>query len=129
MTFSILLCRSWLCLWLNILEGAAKGIYALIQTALSYFQGPMFALLLMGIISKKITPTAGVVALVCGITIAALASNIPIGKEPMNMLYVAFISFTFSMVSLVVVSKFTKPKTDEELRNLTMQTTNMGDAS
>ena len=89
----------------------------------------MFALLLMGIISKKITPTAGVVALVCGITIAALASNIPIGKEPMNMLYVAFISFTFSMVSLVVVSKFTKPKTDEELRNLTMQTTNMGDAS
>lgn len=129
MTFSILLCGVGFAYGLIYSEGAAKGIYALIQTALSYFQGPMFALLLMGIISKKITPTAGVVALVCGITIAALASNIPIGNEPMNMLYVAFISFAFSMVSLVVVSKFTKPKSDEELRNLTMQTTNMGDAS
>ena len=89
----------------------------------------MFALLLMGIISKKITPMAGVVSLVCGITVAALASNIPIGDEPLNMLYVAFISFVVSIISLVIVSVFTEPKTDEELKNLTMQTTNMGDST
>ncbi len=88
-------------------------IYYFVQMALSLFQGPFFALMLLGILTRRATSTGALVALVGGLVFAwgltALGTN---------MLYVAFFSFLFSVVVLLVTSFFTRKKSDAELANL-----------
>ena len=91
-----------------------KGIYIFIQQVLSLFQGPVFALIILGILYRKGTAMAGLISLVSGLIFAAI-----LNLYGMNMLYLAFWSFIFSLLILVIVSRFTTPKTDEELINLT----------
>ena len=90
------------------------GIYEFIQTMLSLFQGPMLALLLLGAFTKRATPLAGLWTLISGIAIAAaiLAAGV-------NMLYVAFISFIYSLIALWTLSGFTPKHPDPDLSNLT----------
>ena len=113
-----------------------EGIYVFVQFALSLFQGPMLALILMGILSKKMTPKAGLWSLVIGVA-SALLMGLPsllgnlgftgaaqaAGGWDINMLYIAFWSFIISIVSLVTISRFTEPKTEKELENLTYSKT------
>ncbi len=89
------------------------GIYAFIQTMLSLFQGPMLALLLLGAFTRRATPTAGLWTLLSGVAIAAaiLATGV-------NMLYVAFASFVYSLVALWVLSGYTAPHPQDDLSNL-----------
>ncbi len=82
------------------------GIYTFIQTILSLFQGPMLALLLLGALTRRPTPRAGLITLLTGVPLSAviLASGV-------NMLYVAFISFVYSLAALWIISSFTTPTT------------------
>ena len=89
------------------------GIYQFIQTILSLFQGPMLALLLLGAFTRFATPTAGVFAIITGVPLAATALYFDL-----NMLYVAFVSFIYSLVSITVVSKFSAPS-EQDLSKLT----------
>lgn len=95
-----------------------EGIYIFVQTALSLFQGPMFALIVVGILYKYATPAAAVVSLVLGLLLAAILQI-----ASFNMLYIAFWTFVFSGFLLFVVSMFTARKPDEELVNLCYTTT------
>ena len=90
------------------------GIYTFIQTILSLFQGPMLALLLLGAFTRIVTPAAGLWTLISGVAVAGvfLISSV-------NMLYVAFISFVFSLLALAVLSRFTQPNPDVDLDKLT----------
>ncbi len=89
------------------------GIYAFIQTMLSLFQGPMLALLLLGAFTRRATPAAGLFTLLTGVPLAAI-----IMAAGVNMLYVAFSSFVYALLSLWVVSGFTARNT-RDLDNLT----------
>lgn len=91
-----------------------RGIYVYVQQLLSFFQGPVFALLLMGILFRRITPRAGLWSLLLGLAFAAL-----LGLAGLNMLYMAFWSFIASVALLFAISAFTRPKSDSELENLT----------
>ncbi len=91
-----------------------RGIYVYVQQLLSFFQGPVFALLLMGILFKRITPRAGLWSLLLGLGFAAL-----LGLAGLNMLYMAFWSFVMSVALLFGISAFTRPKSASELENLT----------
>jgi len=91
-----------------------EGIYVFVQYTLSLFQGPIFALIIMGILYRRGTPAAGLSSLVSGLIFAAI-----LGAMSLNMLYIAFWSFIFSLVVIILVSRFTKPKNDTELKNLT----------
>lgn len=95
-----------------------RGIYVFVQQLLAFFQGPMFALMLFGILSKRVTPAAGLWTLVLGLALGAA-----LGMTGLNMLYIAFWSFLFSTASLFVISSFTEAKRDEDLVNLTYTTT------
>ncbi|MBP7583089.1 MAG: sodium/solute symporter [Spirochaetes bacterium] len=95
-----------------------RGIYVFVQQLLSFFQGPIFALILLGILMKRVTPAAGLWSLITGLALA-----ITLGAFGINMLYIAFWSFLFSMAMLLLISPFTKPKSDAELENLTYSTT------
>ncbi|HOR94680.1 MAG TPA: sodium/solute symporter [Spirochaetota bacterium] len=90
-----------------------QGIYVFIQYALSLFQGPIFALMIFGILDKRITATAGVVSLLTGLCFAAL-----LGWFHLNMLYIAFFSFCYSAIVLYIISTFTKKKSLSELKNV-----------
>lgn len=91
------------------------GIYVFIQEMLSLFQGPMFALVLWGILSRKPTSIGGLTTIILGLLFAFI-----LNRTGVNMLYVAFYSFTGSSLILFTVSYFTEKKTNSELQNLTM---------
>jgi SSS family solute:Na+ symporter len=69
--------------------GDLGGIFNFLQFLLSLFQGPMLALLLLGALTRRATPMAGIFTLVSGVVLAALLSVV----WELNLLYVAFFSF------------------------------------
>lgn len=91
------------------------GIYAFIQEMLSLFQGPMFALVLWGIVSRRPTSKAGLYTILFGLLFA-----FSLNRTGVNMLYVAFYSFIASSLILFTSSLFTEKKTSLELKNLTI---------
>jgi SSS family solute:Na+ symporter len=96
--------------------GEMGGIYVFIQSLLSLFQGPMLALLVLGAFTRHVTPRAGLTTLVTGVALSAVLM-----AAGMLMLYVAFVSFVYSLLALWVVSYFTTRLPDAELSNLVYQ--------
>lgn len=94
--------------------GELGGIFTFMQTVLSLFQGPMLALLLLGALSKRATPQAGLWTLITGVPVAGILLLMD-----MNMLYVAFVTFCYSMVVLWILSGMTQGLTKEQLERLT----------
>ena len=97
--------------------GELGGIFTFMQTVLSLFQGPMLALLLLGALSKRATPQAGLWTLITGVPVAGVLLMMG-----MNMLYVAFVTFCYSMVVLWLVSGVTKGLAEDQLDRLTYLT-------
>jgi SSS family solute:Na+ symporter len=130
-TFTVLAVGVLFALNLDSVKSQFRGIYSFVQLGLSYFQGPMFALLLLGILTRYVTAAAGVWGLGLGVLSAVYmgAFGLPgMGDGGLNMLYIAFYSFLFTVALLFVISAFTRAKTDEELRNLTIRTTDDGES-
>jgi len=103
------------------------GIYVAIQTFMSYFQGPLFAILLLGIFWKRITQWGGLFALIIGI---AFAIYLNVFKDRFftiedPFLYISWWSFVLSFIINISVSLFTKKHTDESLKGLIFSTKNM----
>jgi len=96
------------------------GIYVAIQTFLSFFQGPLFAILLLGIFWKKTTAMGGLSALVIGIGSAVIMNvfkaNFFTIEDP--FLYISWWSFVIGFIVAVGVSLFTKPIPITELKGL-----------
>ena len=97
--------------------GELGGIFTFMQTVLSLFQGPMLALLLLGALSKRATPQAGLWTLITGVPVAGIFLLLGI-----NMLYVAFVTFCYSMVVLWLLSGVTKGLAEDQLDRLTYLT-------
>jgi SSS family solute:Na+ symporter len=102
------------------LSGFFPGIYVAMQTFLSYFQGPMFAILLLGIFWKRTTQWGGLTGLVVGIFVAFVL-NLFKGRfftieDP--FLYVSWWSFVTGIIVTVAVSIFTRPYADKNLVGL-----------
>ena len=95
--------------------GDLGGIFTFLQTILSLFQGPMLALLLLGAMTQRATPMAGLWTLVSGVLVSAILLIV----LEWNLLYVAFVSFCYSMLALWTVSGFTEKLSDEKLATLT----------
>ena len=94
--------------------GQLGGIFTFMQTVLSLFQGPMLALLLQGALTRRATPQAGLWTLITGVPFAAILLLFDT-----NMLYVAFVTFCYSMVFLWAVSARTQPLESHDLDQLT----------
>jgi SSS family solute:Na+ symporter len=96
------------------------GIYVAVQTFLSFFQGPIFSILLLGIFWKRITQWGGLAGLLGGIGISTLLyifkSSLFTIEDP--FLYVSWWSFVGGFIITLVVSVFTKPHPIERLFGL-----------
>lgn len=100
------------------------GIYVAIQTFMSYFQGPLFAILLLGIFWKRTTQWGGLSALIIGIAFAVFLN---VFKEHFfhiedPFLYISWWSFLVGFVINIVVSLCTKKHSEKELQGLVFNT-------
>ncbi|GMU91532.1 MAG: SSS sodium solute transporter [Candidatus Hydrogenedentota bacterium] len=114
-TAAFILSAAFLAPYINT-EG---GVYNFIQTCLTMFQGPVFAILLLGIMWKRTTQWGGLAGLVLGVACTTVLNNTK-GLFPSAdpFLYVAWWSFLFSLAVTVLVSLVTPPEPDEKLRGL-----------
>ncbi|UCC96974.1 MAG: sodium/solute symporter [Phycisphaerales bacterium] len=97
-----------------------EGIYVAIQTFLSFFQGPVFSILMLGIFWRRATQWGGLFGLVGGITVSFLLyvfkGYLFTIEDP--FLYVSWWSFLAGLVIATVVSLFTQPHPEERLYGL-----------
>jgi SSS family solute:Na+ symporter len=96
-----------------------ESMYTFIQTALSMFQGPVLAILLLGILWRGTTQWGGLAGLVLGIAFTTILNNTE-GVFPSEnpFLFVAWWSFVFSMIVTIVVSLITPREPEEKIRGL-----------
>ncbi len=96
------------------------GIYVAIQTFLSFFQGPVFSILLLGIFWKRTTQWGGLAGLVIGMAVSAslyiFKGTLFTIEEP--FLYVSWWSFLTGFIVTITVSLFTDPHEDKRLVGL-----------
>ncbi|HOZ48000.1 MAG TPA: sodium/solute symporter [Candidatus Hydrogenedentes bacterium] len=99
--------------------GQTESVYVFIQTALSLFQGPTLAILLLGVCWRRATRWGGLAGLVLGVGFTFIL-NFTEGLFPSEdpFLFVAWWSFVFSLIVTVVVSLCTPPEPDEKIRGL-----------
>jgi len=90
------------------------GIYVAMQTLLSIFQGPTFAITLLGIYWKRANQWGGLSGLLGGVAISS--SLFFITKS--SFLYIAWWSFLGSALITMLVSLLTKPDPSEKLEGL-----------
>lgn len=95
------------------------GMYNFVQTALSLFQGPIFSILLLGIMWRRATQWGALAGLVLGVCFTYILSNTD-GLFPSDdpFLFVSLWSFVFSSTVTIIVSLLTPPEPDEKIRGL-----------
>ena len=96
------------------------GIYVYVQTINSFIQGPILAVLIMGIFSKRTTQWGGLAGLISGVIMSGILyfykSDLFSIDDP--FLYISWWSFLGSLIVTVAVSTFTDPHPVDKLRGL-----------
>ncbi len=97
------------------------SVFDAFQTFLSFFQGSLLALLLLGMLWRRTTQWGGLAGMLFG-TITAVAVQFHrqlLGWDgTTSFLWVAWWSFAAAMISGIVVSLLTTPHSEEQLRGL-----------
>jgi solute:Na+ symporter, SSS family len=105
------------------IASGSQNLMDYIQTLFSFFNAPLFAIFILGLFWKRMTGHAGWTGLISG-TLAAVVIDrlvaggaIPVSNQAGSFIG-ASAAFVVGVLVAVVVSMFTQPKTDEELRGL-----------
>ncbi len=97
-----------------------SGIFNAVQILLSIFQGPTFAILLLGLVWKRANSPGAMAGLVVGVLTSSMLFWVQSGvfqaKDP--YLYIAWWSFLTAIIVTVAVSLCTKPPPEEKVKNL-----------
>lgn len=100
------------------------NIMTYMQTLFSFFNAPLFAVFILGLLWKRMTPAAGLWGYIAGIVaptivwIAYLNDESLFGSATAETMYGAIASFITVMVVSVLVTFVTKPKPVEQLSGL-----------
>jgi SSS family solute:Na+ symporter len=118
-----------------ILASQFGNIMTYMQTLFSFFNAPLFAIFILGLCWKRLTPSAGTWGYIAGIIaplityivyLRSVSSGHPIFQTPTaETLYGAMISLAATWIVGALLSAFTKPKSDAELEGLTFATGGM----
>ena len=114
-TMAFILLAGFLAPWI----GQQEGLYVFIQSALSIFQGPTLAILVLGIMWRRATRWGGLAGLVLGVAFTTILNNVENlfpSEDP--FLFIAWWSFVFSCAVTIVVSLATPPEPEEKIRGL-----------
>ena len=97
-----------------------ESIYVFSQTILSMFQGPSFAILLLGIIWPRATQWGGLAGLALGVPFCFVLNYTPgLFTSENPFLFVSWWSFVFSLIVTIIVSLLTPREPEEKLRGVT----------
>ena len=93
------------------------SIYGYFQTVFSFIQGPLLAIIALGLLWRRTTTPGAISGLIVGVctsgTLFWLQGLIFINPDP--FLYIAWWAFVVSMITTVTVSLLTKPDSDEKI--------------
>lgn len=107
-----------------------ESIYVFSQTILSMFQGPAFAILLLGIVWPRATQWGGLAGLALGVPFCFVLNYTPgLFTSDNPFLFVSWWSFIFSLIVTIVVSLLTPPESEEKLRGMTWGSVVKSDAA
>lgn len=120
-------------LWIPVMKGIGKVLYEYLQDVQSLLAPGIAAVFLLGILSKKTTPAAGLWGLIIGFTLGMLRLGLnvfsgSVGEESIlykvilshNWLHYEIYLFVLVIISMIVISYFTKPKDPNTIVGLTM---------
>ena len=117
----------WAVVFALVLAPLDKGIYAIFQTLMSFFQGPALAILLGGMLWRRATGTGALVAFLGGVattvgqfllndpTVCGRLGLVPLFKISEPFLYYSVWGFLVAAGLLVLVSLNTPREPDEKL--------------
>jgi SSS family solute:Na+ symporter len=106
------------------LAAQAANIMTYMQTLFSFFNAPLFAVFILGLLWKRMSPVAALWSYLAGIAaptivwIAYLNNPKLFSTATAETLYGSIISFVTVIVLGVVISLFTKAKAESELKGL-----------
>jgi len=118
--------------WIPVMRLVANVLYEYLQNVQSLIGPSIAAVFLLGILSKRVTPSAGYWGLVVGFLLGMLRLGLMIFREHLpegslaarlvaiNWLHYCIFLFLFTIGLILVVSLFTKPKPESELTGLTL---------
>lgn len=97
-----------------------QSIFDYMQTMLSIFQGPLLAILVLGLLWPRATGKGAVAGLLSGVMLSSLlfALKGQLFTCPEPFLYIAWWSFLFALLLTVLVSMVTKPQPAEQIRDV-----------
>ncbi|MEC7692452.1 MAG: sodium:solute symporter [Pseudomonadota bacterium] len=124
-------------LWIPVMSLIADVLYEYLQSVQSLIAPGIAAVFLLGLISIRVTPTAGFVGLVSGFVLGmirlvmlpfrdSLAGTSVEWVVTMNWLYYCILLFVVVVGIIIVTSIFTKPADKEKLAGLTFSTLGKG---
>jgi len=96
-------------------------VFEAFQTFLSLFQGPLLALLLLGMLTRRTTQWGGFAGILIGVGTALLlhlAKWLFGPEKDIPILWVAWWSFVAAMAGTILVSYFTRPYDRDRLKGL-----------
>jgi SSS family solute:Na+ symporter len=128
--------------WIPFMKLVAGQLYSYLQSVQAYISPPVAAVFLFGVMYKRLTSKGAMAALITGFCLgigrlmldvfkaslptAGLSHDIIAGIMGINFLHYGVFSFLICCAVMLIVSRFSTPKTDEELANLTFQTGEFG---
>ncbi len=119
--------------WIPVMSLIADVLYEYLQSVQSLIAPGIAAVFLLGLLSPKITPTAGFVGLVAGFVLgmvrlvllpfkAELAGSGWAWVVEMNWLYYCVLLFVAVVIIMLLTSLVSKPSSEDNTRGLTFQT-------
>jgi SSS family solute:Na+ symporter len=118
-------------LWIPVMKGIGKVLYEYLQDVQSLLAPGIAAVFLLGVVSKRTTPTAGFVGLVVGFTLGMLRLATNIFFKDMeadglfyqlivapNWLHYEIVLFLIVIALMIIVSTFTKPMDPAKITGL-----------
>jgi len=118
-------------LWIPVMKGLGKVLYAYLQDVQSLLAPGIAAVFLLGIISRRTSPTAGFVGLVTGFVLGMTRLGLKVFESTLsndgliyrvfvapNWLHYEIVLFAIVIVLMLVVTLFTKAPEPAKIRGL-----------
>ena len=100
------------------------SVFEAFQTFMTFFQGPLLALLLLGMLTRRATPWGGLGGMLLGVGTAVAMHSVrffPVlfgEKIEISYLWVAWWSFVVAVAGTILISLVTRPYDEERLAGL-----------